>query len=121
MARHQCADLFLDTFFCNAHTIASDAIWSGLPILTMSGQTFQSRVSGSLLNTIGINELITSNTNDYEQKAIEICSNTTLLNQIKNKIKKARRDSSLFNTTLFTKEIEGIYKNLFNLHLHRNI
>tara|TARA_Y100001968_G_scaffold286400_1_gene287135 strand:- start:50 stop:676 length:627 start_codon:yes stop_codon:yes gene_type:complete len=115
------ADLFLDTFFCNAHTIASDAIWSGLPILTMSGQTFQSRVAGSLLKTIGVHELITSNTYDYEKKAIELYSNTTLLNQIKNKIKKARENSSLFNPTFFTKEIEGIYLDLFNLHSQRNL
>ena len=87
----------------------------------MSGQTFQSRVAGSLLKTIGVHELITSNTYDYEKKAIELYSNTTLLNQIKNKIKKARENSSLFNPTFFTKEIEGIYLDLFNLHSQRNL
>ena len=61
LARHKMADLFIDTFPCNAHTTCSDALWSGLPVITLMGQSFASRVSGSLLNAVGLNELITYN------------------------------------------------------------
>ena len=59
LARHKLADLFLDTFNVNAHTTTSDSLWGELPVLTMAGRSFASRVSASLLNSIGLEELIT--------------------------------------------------------------
>ena len=67
LARHKCADLFLDTLPCNAHTTASDALWAGLPVLTRMGESFASRVAASLLNAIGLPELITTSAIDYER------------------------------------------------------
>src|SRR5207302_11492484 len=69
LGRLALADLMLDTLPCNAHTTASDALWSGVPLLTCPGETFASRVAGSLLNTIGLPELITDNLEHYEQNA----------------------------------------------------
>ena len=54
LARHRLADLFLDTFPVNAHTTASDALWAGCPVLTLAGETFVSRVAGSLLRAVGL-------------------------------------------------------------------
>ncbi len=67
LARHKCADLFLDTLPCNAHTTASDALWAGLPVLTRMGESFASRVAASLLNAIGLPELITNSAIEYER------------------------------------------------------
>ena len=54
LARHRCADLFLDTLPYNAHTTASDALWAGLPLLTCRGETFAGRVAASLLENVGL-------------------------------------------------------------------
>ena len=72
LARHKAADLFVDTFPYNAHTTASDALWTGLPVLTLMGESFTSRVGGSLLNAIDLPELITHTKKDYQDKAIQI-------------------------------------------------
>lgn len=74
LARYQVADLFLDTFPFNAGTTANDALWMGLPILTLSGRTFASRMAGSLLNSVGLPELITCTLQDYEDKAVNLAS-----------------------------------------------
>ena len=65
LARHRLADLFLDTFPVNAHTTASDALWAGCPVLTLAGETFASRVAGSLLRAVGLPELITRSPEEY--------------------------------------------------------
>ena len=66
LARHRLADLFLDTLPYNAHTTASDALWAGLPVLTRTGETFAGRVATSLLNAIGLPELVTRTREEYE-------------------------------------------------------
>src|SRR5205814_5270440 len=70
LARYRCADLFLDTFPFNAHTTASDALWAGLPVLTCSGETFVSRVAGSLVCNIGLPQLAVPGLRDYEMVAL---------------------------------------------------
>ena len=74
LARHRLADLFLDTLPYNAHTTASDALWAGLPVLTCLGETFAGRVAASLLNAIGLPELITTTSEAYEQMAIDLAT-----------------------------------------------
>ena len=75
LARHRNADLFLDTLPVNAHTTASDALWAGLPVVTCVGDTFISRVAGSLLNTIGLPELVTFSLEEYEALALDLATN----------------------------------------------
>ena len=113
LARHSCADLFLDTYPCNAHTTASDALWTGLPMVTCSGNSFASRVAGSLLNTIGLPELITYNLLDYERTIIELMSSPSFLSEIKSKLQKNIKTSPLFDTLRYTKDWEQL---LINLH-----
>ncbi len=109
LARHRQADLFLDTFPYNAHTTASDALWAGLPVLTLMGESFASRVAASLLNAIGSPELITSSQEEYEALAIELALNPTKLADIKLSLANSRLIAPLFDTPLFTKNLEAAY------------
>ncbi|MGE4596759.1 MAG: tetratricopeptide repeat protein [Methylophilaceae bacterium] len=114
MQRHQVIDLFLDTNPYNAHTSTSDALWAGCPVLTLSGETFASRVAGSLLTTIGCEELITNTYDDYLKQAIYLANNRQDLNKIKNKIMRNRITSSLFDAKKFTSNLEGIYESILS-------
>jgi predicted O-linked N-acetylglucosamine transferase (SPINDLY family) len=109
LARHRQADLFLDTFPYNAHTTTSDALWAGLPVLTLMGSSFASRVAASLLNAIGLPELITTTQEEYEALAIELALNPKKLTGIKLKLAKNRLTAPLFDTPLFTKNLEAAY------------
>ena len=103
------ADLFLDTLPCNAHTTASDALWSGLPVLTCMGKSFASRVAASLLNAIGLPELVTETQAEYEALAIKLATNPVKLRGIKDELQRNRLTTPLFDTALFTKHIEDAY------------
>jgi predicted O-linked N-acetylglucosamine transferase (SPINDLY family) len=109
LARHAAADLFLDTLPCNAHTTASDALWAGLPVLTCTGEAFASRVAASLLNAIELPELVTANIKDYENLAIELAQSKEKLKQLREKLARNRLTTALFNTDLFTTNIEALF------------
>jgi predicted O-linked N-acetylglucosamine transferase (SPINDLY family) len=109
LARHRQADLFLDNFPYNAHTTTSDALWVGLPVLTLMGRSFASRVAASLLNAVGLPELVTTNQADYEVLAIELAKNPKKLADIKLKLARNRLTTPLFDTPLFTKNLEVAY------------
>jgi len=106
LARHAHADLFLDTLPYNAHTTASDALWTGLPVLTLKGNNFAGRVAASLLTAINMPELVTQCREEYEAKAILFAKEKLLLSQIKTKLNKNRITSPLFNTATYTKYLE---------------
>ena len=113
LGRYRAADLFLDTFPFSAHTIASDALWGGLPLLTMIGESFASRVAASLLNAINLPELITTNQEEYEALAIELASNPNKLKVIRDKLGRNRLTTPLFDTPRFTKHIEEAYATVY--------
>jgi predicted O-linked N-acetylglucosamine transferase (SPINDLY family) len=112
LARHQLADLFIDTLPYNAHTTTSDALWAGLPVLTLIGESFASRVAASLLNAMDLPELITLTQSQYESKAIELANNPFMLAEIKEKVKRSRQTSPLFNAKLFARHIESAYEEI---------
>jgi protein O-GlcNAc transferase len=116
LARHRLADLFLDTLPYNAHTTASDALWAGLPVLTCLGKTFAGRVAASLLNAIGLPELITTTFEEYERKAIDLATHPEKLAIIKRKLAENRLTTPLFDTKLFTKHIEAAYMAMYARH-----
>lgn len=116
LARHRLADLFLDTLPYNAHTTASDALWVGLPILTQIGNTFAGRVAASLLNAIGLPELITDSIEEYETLAIELALNSEKYKAIKEKLSKNRLTTPLFDTPLYTLHLEAAYKAMYRRH-----
>ena len=109
LARHRLADLFLDTLPYNAHTTASDALWSDLPIITVLGNAFPGRVAASLLKAIGLPELITQNPKEYEELAVSLATNLAALQQIKQKLITNKTKEPLFNTSLFTENLEKVY------------
>ena len=117
LKRMKLADIFLDTFPYNAHTSASDAIRMGLPVITLQGNSFASRVASSILTSINMPELITTKINDYENLAIKLGNDKSFLNKIKNKIKTNINKNLLFNSIKFTKDLENIYKKLLNKNL----
>lgn len=113
LARHRCADLFIDTLPCNAHTTASDALWAGLPVLTCAGESFAGRVAASLVNATGLPELVTYSQQDYEARALELAKNSEQLAAIKQKLQENRLHAPLFDTALFTKNIESAYQAMY--------
>ena len=115
MARQTCADLFLDTLPYNAHTTTSDALWMGLPVLTCSGETFASRVAGSLLQAAELPELITYSLQAYGAKALQLASNPEELKRIKAYLITRRDQLPLFDTAQFARDLEQIYRRI-SLH-----
>lgn len=113
LARKKFADLFLDTLPYNAHTTCSDALWAGLPVLTLIGKSFASRVAASLLTAIELPELITNSEQEFEAKAIELALNSEKLKELKLKLEKHKLTTPLFDTKLFTKHIEAIYEEMY--------
>ncbi len=119
LARIKFADLFLDTFPYNAHTSCSDSIWAGLPILTLEGDSFQSRVASSLLKTTGLNELVSKNEKEYVDKAVHIAKNQEYLNQLKNKLLATKDSNPLFDNKTFTHNIETAYSIVFEKYINK--
>jgi predicted O-linked N-acetylglucosamine transferase (SPINDLY family) len=117
LARYRLADLFLDTFPYNAHTTASDALWAGLPVLTLRGRSFASRVAASLLQAISLPELITDTQSEYENEAIKLAVNPEQLITIRSRLMENRLNTALFNTPLFTKNIESAYMKIYDRHI----
>jgi predicted O-linked N-acetylglucosamine transferase (SPINDLY family) len=116
LARYQVCDLFLDTAPYNAGTTASDALWAGLPVLTLMGGSFASRVAASLLSNIELPELITTTKSAYERLAIELSTNPEKLTSIKKKLAENRLKSPLFNSPLFSKHIEAAYLKMMEFY-----
>jgi len=117
LARYKLADLFLDTFPCNAHTTASDALWGGCPVLTCAGETFASRVAGSLLRTLEMDDLITTSLTDYEALALKLAQEPKTLAKKKKLLAKRRTTNPLFDGTLFAKNLERGYETIWDRHL----
>jgi predicted O-linked N-acetylglucosamine transferase (SPINDLY family) len=109
LARHQLADLFLDTLPCNAHTTASDALWAGLPVLTCMGGTFAGRVAAGLLAAAGVPELITRDLDEYEALALKIALTPSMLDGLRTRLARDRRNAALFDAARFCRHIEQAY------------
>jgi len=113
LARHKLADLFLDTFPYSAHTTCSDALWSGLPIVTLMGNSFASRVGGSLLKAIGLKDLITKNITTYENLILKLANDPKKLKNIRKKLNQNRFKMPLFDTKTYTKKLESSYTKIY--------
>ena len=110
--RHCAADLFLDTFNHNAGCTGALALNAGLPILTLYGNTYHSRMSASLLNYVGIPELITYSKEEYFRMALKLSSDFDFYIEIKNKLHENLKKEKIFNSRLFVKDFENIYFSL---------
>jgi len=116
LARYRSADLFLDTLPYNAGTTASDALWSGLPVLTRPGETFAGRVAASLLTAIGLPELIASTQDLYESTAVELALDPQRLAAVRDKLGRNRSTSPLFDAELSARSIENAYTQMYERH-----
>jgi predicted O-linked N-acetylglucosamine transferase (SPINDLY family) len=116
LARHRLADLFLDTLPYNAHTTTSDALWSGLPVLTQIGETFAGRVAASLLSAVGLPELIAATRDEYEKLALALARDPERLAALRAKLMRNRLTTPLFNTEMTTRHIERAYHEMVERH-----
>ncbi|CAO3450238.1 TPR domain protein, putative component of TonB system [Azospirillum argentinense] len=110
LARHRLAGLFLDTLPYNAHTTASDALWTGLPVVTCRGRTFAGRVAASLLETVGLPELVTDSLESYEALALDLARDPQRLAGLKARLAAARTASPLFDGDRFARDLEDAYR-----------
>lgn len=117
LARHALADLFLDTFPCNAHTTGSDALWAGLPMLTCLGETFASRVAASLLCAVGLPEMVANSPQQYEAMACSLAGNSDILKRQRAQLLEARTHAPLFDVDRYRRGIEGAYRRMRDRHL----
>lgn len=113
LLRYRDVDLFLDTFPCNAHTTASDALYMGVPVVTLSGRSFASRVAASLLSACGLPQLITYSLQEYKDLAINLASNRALLDSIKKFLREGRNTFSLFDTGNFVMSLELAFAEVY--------
>jgi protein O-GlcNAc transferase len=113
LARHRLADLFLDTLPYNAHTTASDALWTGLPVLTCTGSAFAGRVATSLLRAIGLPELVTGDLPAYEALALRLAKDASLLETLRARLASNRLTHPLFDTDRFRRHIESAYTTIW--------
>jgi protein O-GlcNAc transferase len=116
LARYRLADLCLDTLPCGGHTTTSDALWMGSPVLTCAGAGIAARIAGSLLQTIGMPELVTGSLAEYEALAIELARNPDRLVRIRSRLAANRLTTPLFDTPLFTRNLERAYLEMWRLH-----
>jgi protein O-GlcNAc transferase len=116
LARHRLADLFLDTLPVNAHTTASDALWAGLPVITCAGGTFVSRVAGSLLRAVGLSELVTRELADYENLALKLAAEPSVLADVRARLARNLPVAPLFDLERYRTFIEAAYQQMADRH-----
>jgi protein O-GlcNAc transferase len=115
LSRLKLADLALDTRIVNGHTTTSDALWAGIPVITLQGNHFASRVSSSILAAIGIPELITRTLAEYEALAVRLALDAFKLKEIRQKIGRNRISAPLFDTPRFVRNLETAYKEMWKI------
>jgi predicted O-linked N-acetylglucosamine transferase (SPINDLY family) len=109
ISRLACADIYLDAWPCNAHTTAGEALWCGVPVVTLQGPTFAQRVAPSLLNAVGLNDLVCDDEAGYVATVLALASDPQRRADIKAHLLKQRTASSLFDGELRAREMEALY------------
>ena len=113
LARYVLADLFLDTTPYGAHTTASDAMWMGIPVLTLSGRSFASRVCGSLVRSAGLEDLVCTSPDTYVARAIELGNDAELRRVYRERLAANRDGCVLFDTPGLVRHLEGLYRRMW--------
>ena len=116
LARHRLADLVLDTLPYNAHTTGSDALRSGVPVVTVRGRSFAGRVGASLLHAVGLPELVTESLPEYESLAWTLATETAALAAVRGKLARLLEDCALFDTARFTRHLEAAFAGMWVRH-----
>ncbi len=110
LARYRVADIALDTYPYGSHATASDALWAGCPVVALTGETFASRVSGSLLNAIGLPELVTHNREDYKRLLLRLAQSAPYRQEVRARLQHNRDTAPLFDTPRFARNLERAYE-----------
>ena len=110
-------DLALDTLPYNSHTTASDALWAGLPVLTLPGTSFTARVAASVLQAIELPELIASSVEDYVARAVVLAQDVSQLKAIREKLREKRISAPLFDTEGSTRALETVFARLVDRNI----
>ena len=118
LSRQKLADLFLDTRIVNGHTTTSDALWAGVPVITLMGGHFASRVSASLLKAVGLSGLITHSLDEYEAVAVRLALNRSELRSTRQTLSRNRLIEPLFDTRRFAENLEKAYKEMWRIYLN---
>ena len=116
LARYPLADLFLDTFPYGAHTTASDALWLGVPVLTLSGRSFASRVCGSLVRAAGLPELVVHTGSDYVERAVNLATHAEMLAALRARLQSGRETCVLFDMDGLVKKLEALFHEMVARH-----
>jgi predicted O-linked N-acetylglucosamine transferase (SPINDLY family) len=117
LARYRHADLFLDSMPCTAHTTASDALWMGVPVLTVTGETFAGRVATSLLHAVGLPELCTTSLGQYATAAVRLAETPAALAELKAHLDTGRERFPLFDIAGYTASLEAAYQQIWDRHV----
>ncbi|MEN9417844.1 MAG: hypothetical protein RI988_1464 [Pseudomonadota bacterium] len=110
LARHHQADIFLDTWPCNAHTTASDALWMGLPVVTRVGESFAGRVAASLLTAVGLPELAVDSAAAYERLVVSLVADRPRRLALRERLVVQRDSCELFSTTATARHLEQAFR-----------
>ena len=114
LARHALADLCLDTLPYNGHATAVHALWGGVPVVTLKGEAFAGRVAGSLLNAVGLPELVTDILADYEALALRLAQQPGELASVKQRLANTRTTAPLFDLDRFRRALEAAYLDMLS-------
>lgn len=117
LARHVCADLFLDTFYYGAHTTAADALWAGLPVLTCLGGTMASRIGASIVRAAGLPELVAPDAATYEAMALRLATHPEELSLLRERLARGRDSCALFTTEKRVRELDCAFEMMWQRHL----
>jgi predicted O-linked N-acetylglucosamine transferase (SPINDLY family) len=113
IARLRAADLFLDTWPCNAHTTASEALWAGVPVLTVPGPTYASRVAASLVSACGLPDLACEDEASYLALACALAAEPGVLAHLKAQLNELRLELPLFDTDRYVRDYEALLMRMF--------
>jgi predicted O-linked N-acetylglucosamine transferase (SPINDLY family) len=113
LSRLACADIYLDAWPCNAHTTASEALWCGVPVVTIKGATFAQRVAASVLHAVGLDELVCGELQSYAQQVISIAHDAPRRAALRKHLHAQRSASPLFDGAAFARDIEALYQRMW--------
>jgi predicted O-linked N-acetylglucosamine transferase (SPINDLY family) len=116
LARYHHADLCLDTWPCNGHTTTSDALWMGVPLVTLTGRSFPSRVATSLLRNLGLDELCAGSLGDYEAIALRLGRDAGERARRRAQLNAARTTADLFDPRRYCRRLERVYLEMWARH-----
>ena len=114
LSRLATADVFLDAWPCNGHTTVGEALWVGLPVVTVTGPTFAQRVAGSLLHAVGVDELVAADVRGYVDTVVALSGDPGRRAALRSRLAEARRTSTLFDGARFARDIEALYRRMWS-------